>query len=123
MVRRRLVTLVVATVLVAACSSGDDNSAPGTTAGRAETTSTTDAASTTTTTTGPEAYTGTDFYTPPDPLPAGEHGALVRYQAEPDFSPGGGTAYRVMYLSESLAGDPIAVTGTVIVPTGTTAAG
>ena len=71
---------------------------------------------------GPEAFTGEDFYAVPDPLPAGDHGDLIRYeQVEPAAGgedSAGATTWRIMYLSESLAGEPIAVTGTVAVPGG-----
>lgn len=66
----------------------------------------------------PEVFTDGDFYAPPDPLPGGDHGTLIRYQ---EISPSvidGASSYRVMYRSESLQGDPVAVTGTVLVPTG-----
>src|SRR5262245_51897824 len=65
-----------------------------------------------------EEYTGDDFYAPPDPLPDGDHGTLLRYQPVEGYDVDGATAWRVMYLSESVAGDPIAVTGSVLVPTG-----
>ena len=66
-----------------------------------------------------EAFGGTadDFYTPPDPLPDAEHGTLLRYE-QLDTAIEGGTAWKVMYLSESLEGDPIAVTGVVVTPDG-----
>jgi fermentation-respiration switch protein FrsA (DUF1100 family) len=50
------------------------------------------------------------FYTVPDPLPAGEHGDLLRFQlADEGFE----LTYRIMYLSESVSGTPIAVTGLI----------
>ena len=53
------------------------------------------------------------FYVFPDPIPAGAHGDLVRWQiVENTFDP----IYRVMYLSTSVAGAPILVTGLVTVP-------
>jgi S-formylglutathione hydrolase FrmB len=64
----------------------------------------------------PELFEGGDFYDVPDPLPAGEHGDLIRYEPI-ETAEAGLERYRVMYLSESLPGDPIAVTGTVAVPT------
>lgn len=66
-----------------------------------------------------EVYAGgaDDFYTPPDPLPEAEHGTLLRYE-QLDTAIEGGTAWKVMYLSESLEGDPIAVTGVVVTPDG-----
>jgi len=115
---KKLAVLVTALALLgAACSSDDgDDGATGTT--KPSTTET--GSSTTSTTEAPapeaEAFSGseTDFYEAPDPLPDGEHGDLVRYQevGADDV----GTTYRIMYLSESVAGKPIAVTGTAIVP-------
>jgi alpha-beta hydrolase superfamily lysophospholipase len=56
-----------------------------------------------------------DFYSVPDPLPAGQPGDLIK--AEPVPVTGlSGSVWRVMYLSESVAGDPIAVTGLIAVP-------
>jgi fermentation-respiration switch protein FrsA (DUF1100 family) len=62
-------------------------------------------------------YTGSveAFYVPPAPLPAGHHGDLVRYQRLPDLA--GGTAYRILYLSESVKGKRIAVSGLAALPT------
>lgn len=62
-------------------------------------------------------YAGSDFYVPPSPLPKGPHGTLIRYQAVPSFSIPGSLAYRILYLSESVQGKPIAVSGTALVPT------
>jgi Secretory lipase len=67
---------------------------------------------------GPEEYGGEDFYAVPDPLPDGEHGDLLRYQAVDPQPEGEAEWWRVMYLSESLQGEPIAVTGMVGVPDG-----
>ena len=61
----------------------------------------------------------TDFYLPPDPLPAGSPGDVLR--VEPSVAaivPGtplaiDATVTRVMYRSVGAAGDPVAVTGTV----------
>jgi len=53
------------------------------------------------------------FYTFPEPVPAGAHGDLVRWQiVENTFDP----IYRIMYVSTSVAGAPILVTGLVTVP-------
>jgi acetyl esterase/lipase len=50
------------------------------------------------------------FYDAPDPIPAGEHGDLLRWQAlDGTFS----RRYRIMYLSETAAGYPTVVTGLV----------
>lgn len=65
-------------------------------------------------------YTGDDdgFYAVPDPLPDGETGDLIRYESV-DAGLGVPT-YKVLYRSESVAGDPIAVSGVVAVPDGAT---
>jgi alpha-beta hydrolase superfamily lysophospholipase len=57
------------------------------------------------------------FYGVPDPLPSGDPGELVASEVveAPNVQ---GTTWRVMYLSESLQGDDIPVTGLVIVPEG-----
>ena len=53
----------------------------------------------------------------PDPLPEGRPGDLI---ASEQVAVDGldGTLWRVMYLSESMAGEPIAVTGMIAVPDG-----
>jgi fermentation-respiration switch protein FrsA (DUF1100 family) len=56
------------------------------------------------------------FYVPPDPLPNGAHGDLIRYQRVPDND--GRRLFRVMYLSQSISGEAIAVTGLVALPDG-----
>ena len=63
--------------------------------------------------TGPVEFAADDpaFYTVPEPLPAGEHGDLLRFQLADE---GINLTYRIMYLSESLSGTPIAVTGLVV---------
>lgn len=58
----------------------------------------------------------------PDPIPAGHHGDLLRYQPVGD-PPDGLTWYRIMYLSETVAGRPTVVTGILTVPKGPTPAG
>jgi acetyl esterase/lipase len=58
------------------------------------------------------------FYTPPDVLPEGEPGTIIRSEPLPDSLPEGAQAYRVMYLSTGLNGEPIAVTGTIVAPAG-----
>ncbi len=53
------------------------------------------------------------FYDVPDPIPAGEHGELLRWQAlDATFA----RRYRIMYLSETAAGTPTVVTGLVELP-------
>lgn len=58
------------------------------------------------------------FYTPPDPLPQGEPGTIIRSEPLPASLPEGAQAWRVMYLSTGLNGEPIAVTGTIVAPAG-----
>jgi len=60
------------------------------------------------------------FYVPPDPLPAGPAGSLIRAErvrAVPGV-PDGATVWRILYRSRSIYGDDIAVSGYVVVPPG-----
>jgi len=102
---------------LAACSGSSDAGSSA----KADGSTTAAEASTSTTTTAPaaEAYEGDEdgFYAVPDPLPEGPHGTLIRYQVMDDYEFTGATTYRIMYRSESVAGDPIAVTGMATVPT------
>jgi len=56
------------------------------------------------------------FYTPPAPLPSGTPGTIIRQQPI-SGAPAGAQAWLVLYLSTGLDGEPIAVSGTVFVPT------
>lgn len=58
------------------------------------------------------------FYTPPDPLPAGAPGTLIRSEEITDHVPKGARAWRVMYLSLGADGQPTAVSGIVAAPAG-----
>jgi alpha-beta hydrolase superfamily lysophospholipase len=62
------------------------------------------------------------FYVVPDPLPPGAPGEVIRTLAI-DTAPAGSRAWRMLYHSTDLAGDDIAVSGTVVVPDGTPPAG
>jgi fermentation-respiration switch protein FrsA (DUF1100 family) len=106
MLRRGALALLVVAVLAAGCS--DDAKVPARTGEAAGTTEATSL-----------AYTGDadGFYVPPDPLPAGEHGDLLRYQRLDDEVEGA-IAYRILYLSTSVKGKRIAVSGLAAVPTG-----
>jgi fermentation-respiration switch protein FrsA (DUF1100 family) len=106
MLRRGALALLVVAVLAA--GSSDDAKVPARTGEAAGTTEATSL-----------AYTGDadGFYVPPDPLPAGEHGDLLRYQRLDDEVEGA-IAYRILYLSTSVKGKPIAVSGLAAVPTG-----
>jgi pimeloyl-ACP methyl ester carboxylesterase len=99
-----VVVLAMLVVLAAACSSDGSSEEPG--------------ASPTTGPPEPELYQGAHFYDVPDPLPSGEHGDLIRYQPVTGPGPASAAVWRVMYRSESIHGDPIAVTGTALVPSG-----
>ncbi|WP_421120535.1 lipase family protein [Aquihabitans daechungensis] len=122
---RLVATAAAAAVLLlaplAACS--DDAKEDGANAA-ADAEETAEAEPTTTTSPGAaaseaEAYEGEvdGFYEVPDPLPEGPHGTLIRSQVMEDYEFTGATTYRIMYLSESVAGEPIAVTGMASVPT------
>lgn len=109
---RRRWTAIAATALLAvgsaACSSA--KSSPRAVKDDSTTVTTTQAKPTTT-----AAAADGDFYAVPDPLPPGEPGDVIK--SEPVDVPGlNGEAYRVMYHSQSLEGDDIAVTGLVGVP-------
>jgi pimeloyl-ACP methyl ester carboxylesterase len=112
--RHRLgaLVIVVAVALVAGCSGSGGDGGSGSGSG--------EKASGTTAAAAPKAaeFTGSDaaFYKVPAKLPSGRHGTLIRYQKVADDSSQAATAYRIMYLSRSVAGDPIAVTGTALVP-------
>ncbi|MEC3979509.1 lipase family protein [Amycolatopsis sp. H20-H5] len=57
-----------------------------------------------------------DFYTPPTSLPAGQNGDVVKTLPSTYTSQSGVTSTRVMYLSRDAHDQPMAVTGTVLVP-------
>ncbi|HUN96289.1 MAG TPA: alpha/beta fold hydrolase [Bradyrhizobium sp.] len=59
----------------------------------------------------------TSFYDAPRSLLAGQPGTLVRQQII-DGAPLGAIAYRVLYRSKGLKGEPIFVSGVIIVPEG-----
>jgi pimeloyl-ACP methyl ester carboxylesterase len=59
----------------------------------------------------------TSFYDAPKSLLAGQPGTLVRQEII-DGAPLGATAYRVLYRSTGMKGEPIFVSGVVIVPEG-----
>src|SRR6266404_4085519 len=95
------VAAISVALLGAACSSSAKTATP--------------APSTTSTTTVIPAPHGLPaFYAVPDPLPS-KTGTLIKSEK---VAVDGlhGTAYRVMYVSESVDGEPVAVTGTILVP-------
>jgi len=103
---RRLLILIVLPVLVlAACS--DDDGGSGDAAGAADATTTTAAAVA-------DAPAGDAFYEPPADLDGFENGDVI--WAETLAAPDGVLAWKVLYRSESVAGDPVAVSGVVTAP-------
>lgn len=61
------------------------------------------------------------FYTPPDPLPAGEPGTIIRTEPITSSLPDGAVGWRVLYVSTGLNNEPVAVSGVVIAPAGESA--
>jgi pimeloyl-ACP methyl ester carboxylesterase len=61
---------------------------------------------------------GNAFYTPPSPLPAGSAGDVIWARLSPSSvaTDANATAYKILYRSTDVAGAPIAVSGTVLVP-------
>ncbi|OLR92296.1 lipase [Actinokineospora bangkokensis] len=60
-----------------------------------------------------------DFYVPPNPLPSGKPGDVIRVKATQSGSATDKiSAWKVMYLSTSALGQPMAVTGTLLTPKG-----
>jgi pimeloyl-ACP methyl ester carboxylesterase len=61
---------------------------------------------------------GISFYTPPSPLPAGNHGDLIWYRKALIAIPGASqvNSWTVLYRSTDAVGEPNVVTGTVLVP-------
>lgn len=66
---------------------------------------------------GRTAPEGDAFYEPPDDLADFQNGDLIWASSVP--GPAGSQAWKVLYRSESIQGDPIAVSGVVAAPTGT----
>jgi alpha-beta hydrolase superfamily lysophospholipase len=64
------------------------------------------------------------FYTPPDPLPEGAYGEIIRQEELPeDETRPGATAWRILYRSKDAAGDPTVSSGLLYVPDGEAPAG
>src|SRR6185437_7364210 len=59
---------------------------------------------------------GNAFYVPPKPLPPGRHGSVIRCRRVASPVPSA-VAWQVLYLSTSVSGARMAVSGTVLVPT------
>jgi pimeloyl-ACP methyl ester carboxylesterase len=58
---------------------------------------------------------GNAFYTPPSPLPPGSAGDVIWARTAPSID-ASSNAYKILYRSTDVAGAPIAVSGTVLVP-------
>ena len=110
---RRMAAIFTTAVLglgaisTAGCSNTDDGADSATTVAPTSSGNTPSGAETTTPPMlVPELFDATDtsFYATPEPVPAGNHGDLVRYQLTGN-QPNGMTRYRVMYLSETRRGD------------------
>jgi alpha-beta hydrolase superfamily lysophospholipase len=56
------------------------------------------------------------FYTPPVPLPKGAPGTIIRKELLVEDLPPNAIAWRILYLSTGMNGQPIAVSGTVVAP-------
>ncbi len=63
-----------------------------------------------------------DFYVPPDPLPVGKPGHVIRAEPMDAYLVPGvrirARAWRILYRSTGATGEPTAVSGTVLVPAG-----
>lgn len=60
--------------------------------------------------------TPTAFYMPPDPLPSGAPGTVIRSEPITSGLPPGARAERILYLSTGVRGERVAVSGIVIAP-------
>jgi pimeloyl-ACP methyl ester carboxylesterase len=61
----------------------------------------------------------TNFYDPPEPLGARTPGELIRSEPFEGYSlPPGARAVRILYVSRSLEGAPVAASGVVLIPAG-----
>ncbi len=63
------------------------------------------------------------FYSPPNPLPAGRAGSIIRKESLGGNVPDGGQGFRILYRSERSNGSSVAASGMVFVPPGKPPAG
>ena len=110
---RAWVGFVVLAAVIAGCG-GDDEAATGR-GSSAVTTSAVSTAAVADTSMPINAPAGDAFYKPPDPLPPGEPGEIIRSVAVGGI--GGAQSWRVLYHSRAIDGRDIAVSGVVIAPT------
>lgn len=68
----------------------------------------------------PRGPAGNSFYAPPAPLPAGKHGDVIwaRHLTNNAALPDASANWLVLYRSTDIAGNPVAVSGTVAIPKG-----
>jgi pimeloyl-ACP methyl ester carboxylesterase len=119
-----------------ACSDDSDDDGAATTTGPASSAPPTTGPATTgpdTSGADPTSPAGTDpattlvpegdaFYSPPDPLPDGaQPGDLLR--SRPFAGPDGAQGWQILYVSEDLDGNRVAVSGAALAPTGPVPAG
>ena len=57
------------------------------------------------------------FYAPPEPIPAGKPGDLLRVEPVAD-GPEGARSWRILYQSTGMKGEPVAVSAMLVVPDG-----
>lgn len=124
--RSRLAALILSAAAVLAACSGSD-AAPDPTTTPPTTSAATSAPAPTTTATGTtvtispngatEAPAGNAFYQPPTPLPGATHGDLI-WSRPITRLPAGIVGWQVLYRSENIAGEAIAVSGVVFAPAG-----
>jgi pimeloyl-ACP methyl ester carboxylesterase len=107
----RRLALLACFGLVAACSASSSSSSTTTAASSTSASTPTSAATTTTSTTVPS---GDAFYIPPSPLPAGQPGDIIRTRSF--AGPAGSTGHLVLYLSQTVDRQPVAVSGVVYTP-------
>ena len=102
--RRLLVSLAALGLALGGCSSSSKSAEPAST----------DSTTTPPTTLVPAPKGLPAFYAVPEPLPS-KTGTLIKSEK---VAVAGlhGTAYRVMYVSESVDGKPVVVTGTILIP-------
>lgn len=108
-----LAALVLVAPVLASCS---DDTAASTSSTAAPGGATPATAATPTTAVTAEEHTDGDFYAVPNQLPNAPHGTLLRYEEVTPTVAEGAATFRILYLSESVAGDPIVVSGTALVP-------
>lgn len=63
------------------------------------------------------------FYTPPNPLPVGKPGDIIRSEMMPNVALDGATGYRVLYLTENVHKEPVASSAMLFVPNAKVKAG